>query len=105
MDRRRRGRGLYIVLIATADALHDEGDRVHNCVANYISDVFRGEAYFYHVSKDDRRIAAVQLGQTTRRYLIEEIKGICNTDVPLEVLSAVRHWIAQKELPEIGANH
>jgi hypothetical protein len=80
--------------ITTADDLRDEGDRMHHCVAKYISDVTSGEAYFYHVSKEGERVATVQLTQTTNRFCIEEIKGICNADVSDGVLMAVRRWIA-----------
>lgn len=88
--------GYAIAPITTADELWDEGERMHNCVANYVSDVVSGETYFFHVSKDGERVATVQLEQTPHRYRIEEIKGICNADVPDDVLTAVRRWISRK---------
>ena len=86
--------GYRIEPITTADDLCYEGERMHNCVSNYVSDVTSGEAYFYHVSKNGQRVATVQLTQTTNLYAIEEIRGICNTDVSAGVLIVVKHWIA-----------
>ena len=86
--------GYRIEPITTSDDLCYEGERMHNCVASYVPEVTSGEAYFYHVSKNGRRVATVQLTQITNRYSIEEIRGICNSDVSGDVLTAVRHWIA-----------
>lgn len=86
--------GYTISPIRTADELWDEGDRMHNCVANYVPDVIGGEAFFYHVSKDGDRAATVQLAKAADRYVIEEIKGLCNAEVPKVVLHAVERWIA-----------
>ena len=88
--------GYRIESTITADDLCYEGERMHNCVANYVSDVTSGEAFFYHVSKDGERVATLQLTQTTNRYIIEEIRGICNADVSGVVSMAVRHWMAKK---------
>ena len=87
--------GYRIEPIKTADDLCYEGERMHHCVANYRGDVASGKAYFYHVSKDGERVATMQLTQTANRYVIEEIRGICNADVSSEVLTAVRRWIAR----------
>lgn len=85
--------GYRIEPITTADGLRDEGERMHHCVGSYVPDVARGQAYFYHVSKAGGRVATLQLTRTDSRYDIEEIRGICNADVPGKALAAVKSWV------------
>ena len=70
--------GYCIDPIATADALREEGFRMHHCVANFVPDVARDEAYFYHVSKNGKRAATLQLARAANGFQIEEIRGLCN---------------------------
>ncbi len=85
--------GYTIAPITASDDLRDEGKRMHHCVGNYVQQVVAGSMYFYHVSKDGERVATVQLEQTNNRYIIEQIKGVCNADVPGDALKAVKRWI------------
>ena len=88
--------GYRIDPITSADDLEAEGERMHNCVGGYADVVMEGGCYFYHVSKAGERIATVQLSQTEDRFVIEQIKGVCNQEVSGDVLMAARHWIATK---------
>jgi hypothetical protein len=98
--------GQGVVPITNSADLYLEGVAMHHCVGSYSNEVIAGRSQIYSVREGDRRIATFELVRANGRAELRQIRGICNAQVPKEIATAVRRWLASQKIrtsgPELG---
>ena len=90
--------GYEIIPIANSGELYREGHAMHHCVGTKCDQVRNGSVYFYSVRKRQERIATLELVKHDAGGAIGELRGPCNSQVPKEIVRAVRSWLrSQRE--------
>lgn len=90
--------GYEIIPIANSGELYREGHAMHHCVGTKCDQVRNGSVYFYSVRKGQERIATLELVKHDAGGAIGELRGPCNSQVPKEIVRAVRSWLrSQRE--------
>ena len=94
--------GYQIVPITNSAELYREGKRMRHCVGTYGGEAMSGECYFYHVEKEDKPIATVELLREGNKPKVGHVRGPCNAIVDKKVMQILRKWARQvKELPAL----
>lgn len=75
--------------------LYLEGKLMHHCVGTYNSEVKRGLSCFYSITKDDKRVATMQLTTKNNETIkIGQMRGYCNANVPNEIRKVAHRWLS-----------
>ena len=92
--------GYQITPIINTAELYREGKRMRHCVGNYANETIWGEWYFYHVEKEGKPIATVQLLRDGTKAKLGQVRGPCNSIVDKKITQILRKWIRQiQEVP------
>ncbi len=91
--------GYRIVPLLQAEALRDEGGRMHNCVADYAQAVEAGRCFIYGVRRGNRSIATMEVVAGNGRNAgpaIAQLLAPHNEEAPEAVWSAARKWLTRQ---------
>jgi hypothetical protein len=72
--------GFEFTALRTGRDLWIEGKAMRHCVSTYVSEVMTGRSRIYSVSRDDRRVATMELQPNGKRWRLAQIKGPCNAE-------------------------
>lgn len=97
---RRIAAGHEFIPLLTAQALIDEADAMRNCVADMSGQLARGECRLFAMLRDGARVATIEIRWETRadEPVIAQIKGPCNSSVPVDVLRSAYQWLEQHDV-------
>ena len=73
--------------------LYLEGREMHHCVSTYADRVLAGGCYVYSVTKDDEKVATMELFYSQGKPQLGQIRGKCNSAAPAKVVNAARRWL------------
>lgn len=85
---------LVVKALISPYEVHQEGEEMHHCVANYADNPKRGCEIFFKVEKPERATLRIRKGYGNNLE-INDFRGVCNKDVSRETWSLVREWITQ----------
>lgn len=91
--------GYRIVPLLDPDALRDEGNRMHNCVADYAHAVDAGRCFIYGIRRGNRSVATMEVVAGRGRKappVIAQLLAPHNEEAPDAVWSAARKWIGRQ---------
>ena len=94
--------GYQIAPITNSADLYREGKRMRHCVGSYAYDVTGQRCYFYHVEKEGKPIATVELLRNGTKPTVGHTRGPCNAIVDKKIMQILRKWVRQiKEVPAV----
>jgi hypothetical protein len=93
--------GDYEILpIEDAATLYREGTAMHHCIGTYSRRVLAGELCIYSVRRNGERAATLALLKHDGSVYLEQIRGACNSEPPMAIITMVRRWLqTQPPLP------
>ena len=75
---------------------------MRHCVGSYAHDVTGQRCYFYHVEKEGKPIATVELLREGTKPKVGHVRGPCNAIVDKKIMQILRKWVRQiKEVPAL----
>ena len=92
--------------VGVAYGLYREGKRMRHCVGSHENEAFWGNCCFYHVEKEGKPIATVQLLREGTKPKLGQVRGPCNAIVDKKIMQVLRKWMRQvKEVPALEESH
>jgi hypothetical protein len=71
-------------------ALVDEGEEQHHCASTLVGEIVRGELYAYRILRPTRATLVLQRGED---WLLHDLRGANNAEVPAATHDAIRAWM------------
>lgn len=99
--------GLVFTALRTPREIADEGSAMRHCVATYIRSVFDGNSHIVSVTKDDRRVATLELAgpRSNQKWAVRQLRGPRNSPVSPVIESGCRLYSElQREIARKGPN-
>lgn len=86
---------LFITPVTTVGGLQALGRDQHNCVASYASRILAGQCYVYKVIADRDVWTLCISKNSSEKWEVSELKGLCNHAAPRNITQAVQQWLCQ----------
>lgn len=83
----------WIVPLASAREVVEEGRIMHHCVATYARRVAAGRSYLYRVLGPERATLSISRAPSDPGWTVEEISGVANRPVGCQTRIAVAAWL------------
>jgi hypothetical protein len=91
---------LSIQPIRTPAELRTEAAEMAHCAWSYAAEVRSGHCFFYRVLSPDRATLCIQPSFAEGSWIVREMCGHGNTEVPRSTVRAIQEWLAtQPERP------
>jgi hypothetical protein len=88
---------ISVVPLDTASAIAAEGRAMHHCARTLIAKVQRGDSYLFGARDGDQRIATIEVSRNGQEIFINQMRGACNSIVPLPLQNKFRRWVRERD--------
>jgi hypothetical protein len=96
--------GYEFVPLRSFSDIAEEARVMRNCLLNYGYDVAHNRSRLWSIQRDGRRVATLELASDQDPMPnVYQVRGVGNSDAPVEVWWVARRWLQTHDLPRLNA--